>query len=193
VQFIVRFSDGRTYAHIVGPGGRPSTVLVHGGYVYGPAGAPFGFYRRRPTPGATAPPAPPNLAVDPVATIATVAAVDRAYEITLAGTDTVGTRHCYHLRLRPLRDPQSYPLRDLWVDTTTYDIVRLTYAQPFNGSTAVVVYDFEPVGPQNIWSIVHIDASATTHELFATHTDHVSEDLRDIEFPTQEPDNYFVP
>jgi hypothetical protein len=193
VQFIVRLSDGRSYAQTLDSNGRPGTVLLRGGYVYGPAGAPFGFYRRRPVPGATAPPAPPNLAADPIATIATVSAVDRAYDITLVGIETIDTHRCYHLRLRPLRDARDYPLRELWVDTSTYDVVRLTYLQPFNANVATVTYDFAPVGPQAVWSIVHIDATSTIHDVLATHTDHVSEDLHDIQFPLSEPENDFVP
>jgi len=193
VQFIVRLSDGRTFAQTIDANGRPGAVLLRGGYIVGPAGAPFGFYRRAPVPGATAAPSPPNLAEDPIAPIATVTAVDRAYALTLAGTENIGTRACYHLRLRPLRDPQSYPLRDLWVDTSTYDVVQLTYVWPYNNTTADVTYDFAPVGPQAIWAIVHIQAQAVSHGLFTTHVERVSEDLQDITFPPTEPDADFIP
>jgi len=192
VQFIVRLQDGRTFAQTVAANGRPATVLLHGGYIVGPAGAPFGFYRRAPMPGATAAP-PPNLAEDPIGTIATVTAVDRAYAITLADTESVGTRTCYHLRLRPLRDPQAYPLRELWVDTTTYDVVRLTYVWPYNDTTADVTYDFAPVGPQALWAIVHIEAQAVSHGLFTSHVERVSEVLQNITFPAGEPEADFVP
>jgi hypothetical protein len=193
VQFIVRLSDGRTFAQTIAENGRPATVLLHGGYIVGPAGAPFGFYRRSPAPGATTAPPPPNLAEDPIATIATVAAIDRAYAIAFAGTQSVGAHTCYHLRLRPLRDPQSYPLRDLFVDTTTYDVVRLSYAWPYNGTTADVTYDFAPVGTSAIWSIVHIEAQAVSHGLFTTHVERISEDLQNITFPANEPDADFIP
>jgi hypothetical protein len=193
VQFVVRFADGRTYAHTVAEDGRPAVVLLRGGYIVGPAGAPLGFYRRAPLPGATAAPPPPNLAADPIATIATVSAVDRAYDITLAGVVTVRGRPCYHLRLRPLRDPQKYPLRDLWVDTATDDVVRLTYVWPYNDITADVTYDFARIGPSAVWSIVHIEAQAIEHRLFTTHVERVSEDLQNIEFPSSEPDSYFSP
>jgi hypothetical protein len=193
VQFIVRLRDGRTFAQTLTPDGRPGTVLLHGGYAFGPAGAPLGFYRRAPVQGATAAPAPPNLAADPMQTIAVVHAVDRAYDVSYVDTVTIGTRSVYHLRLHPLRDPQQYPLRELWVDTTTNDIVRLTYAWPYNNTTAAITYDFAPVGAQNIWSIVHIDAQATSHGLFSTHTEHVSEDLHDIAFPASVPDDDFEP
>jgi len=191
VQFIVRMSDGRTFAQALDANGRPAAVLLRGGYIVGPAGAPFGFYRRSPVPGATVAP-PPNLAEDPIAPIATVTAVDRAYAITLAGTERVGARTCYHLRLRPMREPLSYPLRDLWVDTTTYDVVRLTYAWPYNDITADVTYDFASVGPQAVWAIVHIEAQAVSHGLFTTHVERVSEDLQNIEFPASEPDADFT-
>ena len=193
VQFIIRLADGRTFAQTLTTDGRPGVVLLRGGFAYGPAGAPFGFYRRAPQPGATPAAVPPNLAADPIATIAVVQAVDRAYDITLAGTEMIATRACYHLRLRPLRDPLLYPLRDLWVDTSTYDVVRLNYAQPFNETTANVTYDFAPAGPQSIWSIVHIEAQATVHGLFTAHVERVSEDLQNIAFPPSEPDEYFSP
>jgi hypothetical protein len=193
VQFIVRLADGRTSTHTLATDGHPSTALMRGGYAFGPAGAPFGFFRRAPVPGATSPPSPPNLAPDPFATIAVVAAIDRAYAITLAGVVTVRGRPCYHLHLRPLRDPQTYPLRQLWVDTTTYDVVRLVYTWPYNTITADVTYDFAPVGPNAIWTIVHIDAQAVSHALFSARVERVGEDLQNIEFPSSEPDSYFSP
>ncbi len=193
VQFIVRLSDGRTFAQTIAANGRPASVLLRGGYIVGPAGAPFGFYRRSPVPGATIAAPPPNLAEDPMTTIATVAAVDRAYAITLAGTELTGACTCYHLRLRPLRDPQAYPLRDLWIDTMTYNVVRLTYAWPYNGTTASVTYDFAPLGPRAIWTVVHIDAQAVSHGLFTTHVERVSEGLQNIAFPESEPDADFTP
>jgi hypothetical protein len=190
VAFVIRLTDGRTYARDVPDGSdRPDgTVLMHGGYVTGPAGAPLGFYRRTPIPGATAPriqAVPPNLAADPLETISTVVAVDRAYDVKLRDVEQTDSTSCYHLVLRPLRDPDAYPLRELWVATSSFQIVRLTYGQPFNSSRATVHYDFAPVGPAQIWSIVHIDAEA--------RTDRVSEDLRDITFPSSEPAGYFQP
>ncbi len=191
VQFIVRLGDGRTFAQTLNADGRPGIVLLRGGYAVGPAGAPLGFYRRAPAQGATTPPTPPNLAADPMQTIAVVRAVDRAYDISYVETTTIGAHTVYHLRLRPLRDPQQYPLRELWVDTTTYDVVRLTYVWPYNNTTANITYDFAPAGPQSLWSIVHIDAQATSHGLFGTHTEHVSQDLHDITFPASVPDEDF--
>ena len=189
----MRLRDGRTFAQTLDADGRPGIVLLHGGYAFGPAGAPLGFYRRTPAQGELALATPPNLAADPMQTIAVVKAVDRAYDISYIETTTIGAHSVYHLRLRPLRNPQQYPLRELWVDTTTYDVVRLTYVWPYNDTTASVTYDFAPVGPEKLWSIVHIDAQATSHGLFTTHTEHVSEDLHDITFPANVPDEDFLP
>lgn len=185
VEFVVRLRDGRTFAQTRGADGRPGTVLLHGGYAFGPAGAPLGFYRRTPAQGATPFPSPPNLAADPIQTIAVVHAVDRAYDITYVETTTIAARTVYHLRLRPLRDPQTYPLRELWIDTTTYDVVRLSYIWPYNDTSASITYDFAPVGAEAIWSIVHVDARA--------RREHVSEDLHDITFPANVPDMDFEP
>lgn len=193
VQFIVRLHDGRTFAQTLDADGRPGTVLVRGGYAFGPAGAPLGFYRRAPAQGTAPLSAPPNLAADPMQTIAVVEAVDRAYDISYIETTTIGAHTVYHLRLHPLRNPQQYPLRDLWIDTTTYDVMRLTYVWPYNDSTASITYDFAATGREGIWSIVHIDAQAVSHGLFTTHTEHVSEDLRDITFPVNVPDEDFRP
>jgi hypothetical protein len=186
VQFIVRTADGRSFAQTIGSDGSRGAVLLHGGTMMGPAGAPFGFYRRTPLPGSPMQvPAPSSSSGDPVSTIASVTAVDRAYDVALAGTVTVGAEPCYRLRLRPLRDPQFYPLRELLVEHDTYRIDGLTYAQPFNGSFANVDYEFMAVGPQHYWTIVHIDATAGR--------EHVSQDLQDIAFPPTAPAADFTP
>jgi hypothetical protein len=192
LQFIVRMSDGRAFAQTIDAQGHPDTVLLRGGQIEGPAGAPFGFYRRAPSPGerhASATPAPPS--ADPVGTIASVTATDRAYDISLAGQTAIGGRLCYHLNLRPLRDPAVYPLRELFVETQSYEVEALTYAQPFNDTSATVHYRFAPVGPDRIWSIVHIDAEATTRGLFSSRTERVDQNLEDIGFPSAVPTGDF--
>lgn len=194
VQFVVRTADGRSFTQFVNPDGSLGRILARGTPMVGPAGAPFGFYRRTPVPGALrVVAAQPAVANDPIATIASVTAVDRAYDIVLASTVTVDGRSCFDLRLRPLRDPDVYPLRGLVVDRASAQIVALTYAQPFNGTTATVHYTFAPAGAQMVWTIVHIDAEATFHDFLHARTERVSEDLRDIAFPASEPASDFKP
>jgi hypothetical protein len=48
------------------------------------------------------------------------------YAVTLIGEETVDGHDTYHLGLTPLRDPQSNRVRDVWVDTTTFDVWQLT-------------------------------------------------------------------
>jgi hypothetical protein len=133
--------------------------------------------------GNAAPSPPPNFAPDPLRTIASVTAIDYAYRVQNLGQEIVGGIEAFHLELAPLRKPDLYPLRDLWVAVDSYQIIRLVYERPFQRTTARITYDFGQVGTPPIWTIVHIAAS-TPHES-------VSESLDEIAFPTSEPDSLF--
>jgi len=52
--------------------------------------------------------------------IGSVTSVNRDYDITYAGIDSVEGRDAYHLLLRPLRRADRLRLRELWVDTQTF-------------------------------------------------------------------------
>jgi hypothetical protein len=195
-QFVVRMADGRTFARSVPHDGTAPKVLMRGGYIFGPGGAPLGFYRRL-GPVLSEPTPPPNLAPDPLGlkTIASVSAPGSAYRVTLAGIETVAGLRCYHLRLVPLADPNRFPLRDLWVETTAFQVAALTYDWDFgDGHRGRIYYRFAPYGPQGAWAIEHIDADVeVVHELFKTQMKHVGDDLRDITFPAAWPAADFVP
>ena len=107
--------------------------------------------------------------------------------VTLAGQETIDGRLTYHLVLRPVTAPDRYPLRDLWVEESSAQIVQLTYDRPYDAehTRALVRYRFAPVGPGQIWTIVHIEARATTKN------DSVADDLSDITFPATAPSWYF--
>jgi len=47
--------------------------------------------------------------------IGRVGTQERVYDIAFVGTEDVGGEACDHLRLRPLRDPRRYLIRDLWL------------------------------------------------------------------------------
>jgi hypothetical protein len=196
VEFVVRTSDGRSYAHTIPTQGAPPMVLLRGGYITGPAETPLGFYRFLGNDaGAPAPSPPPNLAPDPLLTIATVTAATHAYAIALAGEESVDGRLCYHLLLRPTIHPDRYPLRALWVEESSYQVVQLTYERPYDSehARAMVRYRFAPIGPERIWTIVHIEADAYAGAHSTGSTDHVADDLSDIAFPAAVPDWYFEP
>lgn len=195
VAFTVRTSDGRTYAQTLPAAGAPAKVLLRGGYITGPADTPLGFYRALPSNGSPPPSPPPNLAPDPLETIATVTANARVYDVRLAGEESVGGRTCYHLVLRPLIAPDRYPLRELWVDTGSFEVVQLTYERPYDAehTRASVRYRFAPVGTNQVWAIVHIEADAVIRRPFSTTIERVADDLSDISFPRSAPDWYFEP
>lgn len=195
VALTLRTSDGRTFAQTVPAAGGDGKVLLRGAYITGPAGTPLGFYRVLPDGTPPAAPPPPNLAPDPLQTIATVTADSHAYDVALAGQESVGERRCYRLKLRPRRDPERYPLRDLWVDETTYEVVQLAYERPYDehDTWASVRYRFAPVGPANVWTIVHVEAAAPVRGFLGSKTERVADDLHDIAFPPSAPDWYFEP
>jgi len=80
-------------------------------------------------------------------TIATVTAVAQSPYVFDAGAagdpaiDEVDGRAAYHLRLRPRSDPEKHNLRDLWIDTQTYDLLKAHFV----GRYAPTLHD--PVSP----------------------------------------------
>ena len=194
VDFTVRMKDGRTFAQAVSPTTGTVTVLMQGGYITGPVETPLGFYRALPDD-ERPPIVPPNLASDPLQTIATVTAIGHVYDLKFSSTESIDGRLCYHLVLRPEIDPDRYPLRELWVDEKTFQVVALVYERPYDEkhTRADILYRFAPVGPKQVWTIVHIEARATMRGLASAKTERVSNDLSDVSFPTSAPDWYFEP
>ena len=70
-------------------------------------------------------PTPEPAPSDEPRTIGRVSVRVRPYAISIAGDETIGATATVHLRLRPLRDPAKFILRDLWVDRATDGVVRL--------------------------------------------------------------------
>lgn len=187
VRFVVRMSDGRTFAQDAATG----TIFMRGGYIVGPAGTPIGFFRSivgsSGTAFSSAP--PPNLGPDPFAppSIATVVSVDRAYAATLADTETNGSRAVYHLVLRPLGDPSKLPLREVWVDRASFAITGLTYERHASGDapSGTVHYDFAPLGTRPYWTVMRISATLPVVGGAPPATPQAT--LEDISFPSNEP------
>ncbi len=67
-------------------------------------------------------------------TIAVVTGFQHRYIVTMAGTDNVGGHECYHLLLKPAYDSPRLRLRELWIDTQTYETRKLVSASNFTGS-----------------------------------------------------------
>ena len=78
--------------------------------------------------------APPVPAGTPV--IASVHATIRyPYDVNLVSVDNVADRSAYHLQFDPRQSRDDYPLREMWVDTSTYDVLQ------------IVAQRFEHIGP----------------------------------------------
>jgi hypothetical protein len=79
------------------------------------------------------------------------------YAIELVGLEDVNGHETYHLRLRPLHDPQKHNLRDLWIDTQTFNLQKAHYLglyTPGRGTSASDVTDFfTSVG--SYWLVTH--------------------------------------
>jgi hypothetical protein len=193
VQFVVRMSDGRTFARSTASG----AVFMRGGYIVGPAGTPIGFFRsivgNAGTSFSGSP--PPNLAADPFAppSIATVVSIDRAYTATLAGVDTTGSHSAYHLVLRPLGDPKKLPLRDVWVDRKSFAVAALTYERHAtdDAPAGTVRYEFAPVGTPQYWTVVKISATLPVANGAPPATPEST--LDNVSFPAVEPAWMFDP
>jgi len=56
--------------------------------------------------------------------IGRVRSVVKDYDVRYVGAETVDTHRVYHLALAPLHDPERLRLRDLWVDTSLYTVVK---------------------------------------------------------------------
>ena len=120
----------------------------------GPAYSPLGFNISSVYPGSGQ---PDPFAASSLPVIASVRAAH--YDVTLAGEETIEDVPVYHLLLRPLNAPEHYPLRALWIDRTTYQVRKLTYAENPGGWSAAIDYSFKPYTVRNIWWISEIDAS----------------------------------
>ncbi|HTW83283.1 MAG TPA: hypothetical protein VMD91_04325 [Candidatus Sulfotelmatobacter sp.] len=65
--------------------------------------------------------------------IGSTAVIARTYTVVNLGNVTEGNVHLYHLGLTPLRDPNRYRLRELWIDMKTFDVVRAKVSGIGNG------------------------------------------------------------
>ncbi|MBV8636809.1 MAG: outer membrane lipoprotein-sorting protein [Candidatus Eremiobacteraeota bacterium] len=88
-----------------------------------------------PNPRKTPSPAP----AASIPEIATVYAQNREYTITMLGTETVDGHACYHLGLKPVKDPGRYRIREAWIDETTFAPWRLKDSTNFVSGDATSV------------------------------------------------------
>jgi hypothetical protein len=105
-------------------------------------------------------------------TIAVVAATNADYQMDLAGEDTIDGHVTEHIHLTPLRNLPKYNLRDLWVDTQTFDLRRARFVffgrpdDPLrNGATIAADFGLAQqywIVQHSKWSTVRYDYDLTT-------------------------------
>ncbi len=89
-------------------------------------------------------------------TIAVVSSRGHLYDVKTTGIETIEGHTVYHIALHPRRDPEENAIRDLWIDTQTYDVWRAAYVEPPDvqivGGEADLTVDFVTVGNYRIAS-----------------------------------------
>lgn len=70
-------------------------------------------------------------------TIADVRSSNADYSVVMSGIEAVNGEEIYHLQLAPLRSPQQYRIRDLWVDAKTGATLKMTVATNFQAPKAL--------------------------------------------------------
>lgn len=90
-------------------------------------------------PNPRAAPTPAPRADDGLKQIAVVVARNGDYAITLLGTAAIDGHPCYHLGLKPLRDPGKNRIRQAWIDEKTYAPWQLLDALNFRSGPGMHV------------------------------------------------------
>ena len=140
-------------------------ITSRGPNCLGPGYSPLGFNISSQYPPSAQPDPfgqqPAALGAQSVPTISTVRAIH--YDATLIGAESLDGAPVWHLQLRPLGDPNHYPLRALWVDQSNFEVRKLTYAEQPAGWSALVDYSFKSYSPTGssvrTWWISQIDAT----------------------------------
>jgi hypothetical protein len=141
----------------------------------------FGF-----VPSAYASPAPtPAPSETNLPVIAAVHATIRyPYEVSFVGIESIDNRMAYHLQLDPRQARDAYPLRQIWIDASTYDVLQVV-AQQFErlGPIAVpytISARYAEQGPY--WLIAHAEAGATIHAGLFTYGTSANADFEDFQY-----------
>jgi hypothetical protein len=112
---------------------------------------------------------------DPSAAAIQTLAVARAiarypYEVSLVGSESVGGHTAYHLRFVPRGDAERYPVRDLWIDATSFDVRKVAAREVEHAGILQVPFlltvEFGAAGPY--WLVERGEAGATAHLVLFT-------------------------
>jgi hypothetical protein len=134
----------------------------------------------------------PSPSLEP-GTIGRVTAIRREYDVTLVGMETVDGATVYHLHLVPRIDPDTQHLRELYVDTTTFQTVREELA--FLGVAGPVrvhphaTLDYVPFGSG--WIIASGSGDFTARFGFFSYAGTIGMKISDVSAPANVPATTF--
>lgn len=138
-------------------------------------------------------PAAPDIPA-PYKTIAHVVAyAPLNYSVEVSGIEPVDSHPCYDLRLRPLSDPMRHNLRELWVDTATFDLRKATFDGTYRpvplapSSPSTFTSSFAAIGPYWIVSHQHWTWTDTADSIYLD----INMEVNKITFPATLPDYLF--
>jgi negative regulator of sigma E activity len=131
-------------------------------------------------PLATPPPAATTLPV-----IAAVHATLRyPYDVSFVGIEKVANRLAYHLQLEPRQTPDAFPLRQMWIDASTFDVLQVEAQQFEHLGPIAVPYRlrawYAEQGPY--WLIAHAEAGATIRAGFFSYRSTGDADFEDFQY-----------
>jgi hypothetical protein len=146
-----------------------------------------------PAPGQSSPPGPPLREIGRVITRT------HEYDVTYVGKQTLDGRATYHLKLKPAKDVKDawkHRLRDVWVDTTTFDVPQLQTSgileeKPYDRATWRVNYE-RTTG--NAWVVRRISCDDDLNfgdVLVRTDINGMAFGFHDFDFPVDVPTALF--
>jgi hypothetical protein len=122
-----------------------------------------------------------------------VKVVARDYDATLVGTETLDGASVYHLAMHPRFDPEHHPIRELYVDTTTFDPRRIAIqvyasAGPIKAKPTLYV-DYKPVDGN--WVISKLSGYIALRFGLLPYGGDIMYHASNQAFPASEPDYLF--
>ncbi len=91
--------------------------------------------------------------IESLKSIATVTAIAKpVYDIRFIGLEKIDAHSVYHLRLRPLTNPQQHNLRELWIDAQTFDLSRARFVGFYGDAPTEITTDLVTVSGYRITS-----------------------------------------
>jgi len=197
-----RGDDGKGLMQNLSPGRRGGAETVFG-YPF-PFSPDVNFLlNATPDPVLTPVPASPTPTAQPGASGAKPPAVlgvesvvsNRNYDVSFVGVENYLGHAVYHLALRAVRAERDHPLKDIWVDRTTFQVWKAHAGASGNKGPAAGSIsgqaEFAPMG--TYWIVQRASGDGQLRFGFLSDSGHYEYVFSDIGFPASLPDWYFDP